>query len=86
MLQHGKEVKFSTGGGGVKEKMTRETDITSDLDKTKTNQNSTMITVAIFDNADQQNKKKFVFDCSKEEMGSIINAAASNGVKWVASN
>ena len=62
--------------------MTRQTDITSDLDTSKNNDNDIMLTCCFFDNNDQQNKKKFVFDLTKGEASQMINKATSNGKKW----
>lgn len=66
--------------------MTRTTEITSDLDKTQNNTNSRMVTVAIFDNNDQNNKTKYVFDCGKEELVEILNKADHNGISWKPNN
>ena len=65
--------------------MTRQTDITSDLDKSKTNENSTMLTCCFFNNNDPQNKKKLVFDCATDDLQvkEILNhLKASSLVNW----
>jgi len=65
--------------------MTKETKTTSDIDPSKTSQNGKMLTVAIFDNVDYENKKKLVFDCQVNEVSSLIDAALASGKKkWEA--
>lgn len=62
--------------------MTRTTDIKSDIDTSKNNQNSTMLTGCFFDNNNPDAKIKFVFDLTKIEAADLINKATSHGKKW----
>lgn len=67
--------------------MTRQTDVSSDIDKTKTNQNSTMFTGCFFDNNKPNDKMKLVFDCSRDEepIKDLIETLKHHGKTWVTS-
>lgn len=64
--------------------MTRTTDISSDLDTSKNNTNSTMLTGCFFNNTDPNNKKKLVFDCADNEKPilEILSTVLGKGKKW----
>ena len=68
--------------------MTRQTDITSDIDKSKNHTNSTMLTGCFFDNNDPSNKKKIVFDCSSDEtpIKDLLETVLAHGKTWVSSD
>lgn len=66
--------------------MTRDTKITSDLNPEVTSDKGVMVTVAIFDNHDQQKKSKIVFDCGKQELSNILDKLSSNGKNWEPNN
>lgn len=61
--------------------MTKYTKTTSDIDASRTSENGKMLTIAIFDNADYENKKKLVFDCQEGEVSKLIDAAIAHGKK-----
>jgi len=68
--------------------MTRQTNIKSDIDESKTHENSEMITGCFFNNQNPENKQKLVFDCSmsEEPIKDLIATLEHHGKIWVSSD
>ena len=64
----------------------RETNITSDLDRSKNseNHNTPFYTIVVYDNNNAQDKKQFKCEGASDdpELADLLKKASSNGITW----